>query len=84
MKKIIPLLILLFTSSIASAQLFKGRNTTLDKPEYQIGAVTEVNGKVVFEENITAKGNAQEIMEKAQQWVNKRFAKPEIIKYKIL
>ena len=54
MKKIIPLLILLFTSSIASAQLFKGRNTTLDKPEYQIGAVTEVNGKVVFEENITA------------------------------
>lgn len=83
MKKIIPLLILLLTSSIASAQLFKGRNATLDKAEYQIGAVPEKNGKVVFEECITAKGNAQEIMEKAQQWVSKRFAKPEIIKYKI-
>lgn len=82
MKKILPLLIMLLTSTIASAQLFKGRNATFDKPEYQIGAVPVKSGKVVFEENIAAKGNAQDILGKAQQWINKRFAQPEIIKYK--
>ena len=83
MKKIIPLLILLLTASSASAQLFKGRDKALDRPEYQIGAVPEVNGKVVFEESFDAKGNSQEILNKAQQWIKKRFAGSDVIKYNI-
>ncbi len=83
MKKIIPLLILLFTISSASAQLFKGRDATLDKPEYQAGAVPTINGKVVFEESFAAKGDSKEIMEKAQQWIKKHYSSPEIIKYNI-
>lgn len=82
MKKILPILILLLTSTIAPAQLFKGRNATLDKPEYQAGAVPVVNGKVVFEKQITAKGNAQEVAQKAQQWIKSRFSRPQIIKFK--
>lgn len=70
-------------SSIASAQLFKGRDVTLDKPEYQIGAVPIVNGKVVFEEKISTKGNMKEILDKAQQWIKKRFSDSEVIKYKL-
>ena len=83
MKKIFSLLVLLLTVSVASAQLFKGRDKTLDKPEYQAGAVTTVNGKVVFEESFAAKGDSKEIMEKAQQWIKKRFSNPEIIKHNI-
>ncbi|MBE6303285.1 MAG: DUF4468 domain-containing protein [Bacteroidales bacterium] len=83
MKKIISLLIFILTVSAASAQLFKGRNAALDKPEYQAGAVPTVNGKVVFEENFTAKGDSKEILEKAQQWIKKRYSNPEIIKYNI-
>lgn len=83
MKKMITLLILIFTVSAASAQLFKGRDKTLDKPEYQVGAVPTVNGKVVFEESFAAKGDSKEILEKAQQWIKKRFSTPEVIKYKI-
>lgn len=83
MKKILPLLILLLTVSSASAQLFKGRDTTWDRPEYQVGAVPVVNGKVVFEESFAAKGNSKEITEKAQQWIKKRFSNPEIIKHNI-
>lgn len=82
MKKILPILIMLLTSTVASAQLFKGRDATLDKPEYQAGAVPVVNGKVVFEKQITAKGNAQEVAQKAQQWIKSRFSRPQIIKFK--
>ncbi|MBR5848723.1 MAG: DUF4468 domain-containing protein [Bacteroidaceae bacterium] len=83
MKKIIPLLILLLTASSASAQLFKGRDKTLDKAEYQVGAVPEVNGKVVFEESFAAKGDSKEIAAKAQEWVKKRFAGSNVIKHNI-
>ena len=82
MKKILPILIMLLTSTVASAQLFKGRDATLDKPEYQAGAVPEVNGKVVFEKELAAKGDAQAIAQKAQQWINSRFSRPQIIKFK--
>ena len=83
MKKILPLLILLITATSASAQLFKGRDKTLDKPEYQIGAVPVVNGKVIFEESFAATGDSKEITRKAQQWIKKRFSGPEIIKHNI-
>ena len=83
MKKILPLLILLLTASSASAQLFKGRDKTLDKAEYQVGAVPEVNGKVVFEESFAAKGDSKEIAAKAQEWVKKRFAGSNVIKHNI-
>ena len=83
MKKILPLLILLLTVSSASAQLFKGRDKTLDKAEYQVGAVPEVNGKVVFEESFAAKGDSKEIAAKAQEWVKKRFAGSNVIKHNI-
>lgn len=83
MKKILSILILVLTVSTASAQLFKGRNAALDKPEYQAGAVPTVNGKVVFEDSFEAKGNSQEIMAKAQNWIKKRFSNPNIIKYNI-
>ncbi len=83
MKRILPLLILLLTVSSASAQLFKGRDAKLDKPEYQVGAVPVVNGKVVFEESFAAKGDSKEITQKAQQWIKKRFSNPNIIKHNI-
>ena len=83
MKKMLSILILILSVSTASAQLFKGRDKTLDKSEYQAGAVPTVNGKVVFEESFAAKGDNKEIMEKAQQWIKKRFSNPEIIKHNI-
>ena len=83
MKKILPLLIMLLTVSSASAQLFKGRDKTLDKPEYQVGAVPEVIGKVVFEESFAAKGDSKEILDKAQLWIKKRFAGADVIKHNI-
>jgi hypothetical protein len=83
MKKILSLLILLLTVSAASAQLFKGRDKSWDNPEYQIGAVPTVNGKVVFEESFAAKGDSKEILEKAQQWIKKRFSGADVVKYKI-
>lgn len=82
MKKLIPILLLLLTTTAASAQLFKGKNKEANKVEYSIGKVPVVNGKVVFEEKIQAKGSAAEILAKAQQWINKRFSDTEIIKFK--
>ena len=82
MKKLIPILLLLLTTTAASAQLFKGKNKEANKVEYSIGKVPVVNGKVVFEEKIQAKGSAAEILAKAHQWINKRFSDTEIIKFK--
>ena len=82
MKKILPLLILLLTTTAASAQIFKGKNKEMNKAEYAIGNVPVVDGKVVFEESIDAKGSSEAILAKAQGWISKRFSDGEIIKFK--
>lgn len=83
MKKIFSIFIFLLATSAASAQLFRAYNDTISQNEkYRIGTVPVVNGKVVFEEAIPAKGSDNEIMQKAQAWIDKRFRNSEIIKFK--
>ncbi|MBR6806427.1 MAG: DUF4468 domain-containing protein [Bacteroidaceae bacterium] len=82
MKKFIPLLMLLLVTAAAPAQPLEGNSKKSDKTEYSIGKVPVVNGKVVFEEKLQAKGSSTEILVKAQQWIDKRFSNEGVIKFK--
>lgn len=82
MKKFIPLLMLLLVTAAAPAQPLEGNSKKSDKTEYCIGKVPVVNGKVIFEEKLQAKGSSAEILAKAQQWIEKRFSNEGVIKFK--
>lgn len=82
MKKILLLIAIMFVCSAASAQLFKKKSSVVE-PQYQTGTVPVVNGKVTFEERITADGlTAQEIEEKIGNWIKRRFVEPTVISAK--
>lgn len=79
MRRIFLLIILVLATDSVSAQLFKKRSKAVE-PQYQTGTVPVVNGKVTFEETITAEGmTASEIEEKVNSWVARRFVKPTVI-----
>lgn len=86
MKNIVVLtIIMLFVSSVASAQLFKPRDKKPAKIEYQAGTVPVENNRVVFREKIEVPGlSAQEIMERTKAWYAKRFVEPTIISSKVI
>lgn len=82
MKKILLLIAFTLVCSVASAQIFKKKGT-VSEPKYMAGAVPVVNGKVTFEENITAEGlSAQEIEEKVNAWIKSRYVEPTTISVK--
>ena len=82
MKKILLLIAFTLVCSVASAQIFKKKGT-VSEPKYMAGAVPVVNGKVTFEENITAEGlSAQEIEEKVNTWIKSRYVEPTTISVK--
>lgn len=83
MKRIVPLILLVLISTTASAQLFKKKSNASDR-KYLAGAVTTINNRVVFEKEILAEGvSADQIEERANAWIQKRFVKPTIISKKI-
>lgn len=84
MKRIIPLiLLLLFSATVAQAQLFKKRKKT-ENTEIGIGKVPVVNGRVVFEKSIKAEGlDAKSIEEIVQTWLAERFVRPVVNGIKI-
>ena len=82
MKKILLLIAFTLVCNVASAQIFKKKGT-VSEPKYMAGAVPVVNGKVTFEENITAEGlSAQEIEEKVNAWIKSRYVEPTTISVK--
>ena len=82
MKKILLLIAFTLICGVASAQLFKKRSTVVE-PKYQAGAVPVVNGKVTFEETITAEGlSATEIEERVNAWIKSRYVEPTVISVK--
>ena len=82
MKKILLLIAFTLVCGVASAQIFKKKGT-VSEPKYMAGAVPVVNGKVTFEENITAEGlSAQEIEEKVNAWIKSRYVEPTTISVK--
>lgn len=79
MKRILILIMLVIATCTASAQLFKKKSRTVE-PQYQVGAVSVINGKATFEEFIPAAGmSASEIEEKVSGWISRRFVKPTVI-----
>lgn len=66
-------------STAASAQLFKKKDKSTDQ-KYLAGTVTTVNNRVVFEKEIAAEGlTAEQVEERVNGWIQKRFVKPTII-----
>ena len=56
---------LLLVTAAAPAQPLEGNSKKSDKTEYCIGKIPVVNGKVIFEEKLQAKGSSAEILAKA-------------------
>ena len=83
MKKILFILLLaLFSATGTQAQLIKKSNKSegATSEAYAAGKVPVINGKVTFEARIDAKGlTAEQIAEKADKWMAKRFVKPTVI-----
>ncbi len=83
MKRIIFLITaIILCSTTASAQLFKDRSTEAE-PQYKVGTVPVVNGKVTFEEKIPAEGlSAAEITDRINGWIKNRYVEPTVISVK--
>ena len=82
MKRLLPLIVLIFICSTASAQLFKKKERTVE-PQYQSGTITLQNGKVTFEEKIPAEGlSAAEIEKRVNEWITARYVEPTVISVK--
>lgn len=82
MKKIIFLIALILTTASADAQLFKKKQTKVE-PEYAAGMVPVVNGKVTFEETITAEGlTEEEVKERVNNWIDTRYVEPTVLSVK--
>ena len=87
MKKILLLAIIMlaFVSNPVSAQLFKPKEKKPVTETYQTGTVPVINKRVVFSEKIEVPGvTAEEIMNRAQTWYNKRFVESTVISAKII
>ncbi len=82
MKKVVMLIALVLLASTANAQLFKKKDKSVE-PQYSQGMVPLVNGKVTFEEVITADGlTKEEILERADKWIKDRYVEPTVLSAK--
>lgn len=82
MKRYILLIAMVFAISAIQAQLFKKRSSVAE-PQYQQGMVPVVNGKVTFEEEIQAAGlSANQIKERIDNWITRRYVDPTVISVK--
>lgn len=83
MKKILFFILLaLFTTAGAQAQLFKksSKKETADNTAYAKGNVPVVNGKVTFEATIPADGlTAKQVEERVNKWIKDRYVEPTVI-----
>lgn len=83
MKKILFFILLaLFTTAGAQAQLFKksSKKETADNIAYSKGNVPVVNGKVTFEATIPADGlTAKQVEERVNKWIKDRYVEPTVI-----
>lgn len=76
------LIALVLLASTANAQLFKKKDKSVE-PQYSQGMVPLVNGKVTFEEVITADGlTKEEILERADKWIKDRYVEPTVLSAK--
>ena len=83
MRKILSfILLILVSTSVTQAQLFKKREKVVKK-EYSVGTVPIVNNKVTFEKTIPAEGlTATQIESAVKEWLASRFVKPTVIGFK--
>ena len=86
MKKILFILTLALLSTTGiQAQLFKKsiKEDTAANVAYEAGKIPVINGKVTFEAKIPAEGlTAQQVEEKMNNWIAKRYVKPTVISAK--
>lgn len=82
MRRLLPIIALLLICSTASAQLFKKKDR-IAEPKYQAGTVDVKNGKVTFEEKISAEGlTAAEVERRINSWIDSRYVEPTVISVK--
>ena len=82
MKKIILLVFSAMIAFASPAQLFKKVDKQVE-PQYALGTVPVINGKVTFEEIIPAEGlTTAQVHDIAQRWIKERFVEPAVLSKK--